>query len=129
MNAFSVDTAVQSQESCRESCGSVEVYVRSQAVVSRRIAGETLIVPVRGKVGDLASIYSFNASGTLLWESLASLQSFADLVEAVECEYAVAREQAERDVMQFLNDVINAGLVEVREQVAVAAMTSAMQRF
>ena len=35
-------------------------YVRASSVVSRVIAGETLIVPVRGGVGDLASIYSLN---------------------------------------------------------------------
>jgi len=93
----------------------VDLYIRSQSVVSRRIAGETLIVPVRGKVGDLASIYSFNASGTLLWESLASPQSFADLVNAIDREYAVESEQAEHDVRQFLNDAINAGLIEIRK--------------
>ncbi len=45
-----------------------QLFVRSQSVVSRRVAGETLIVPVRGKVGDLASIYSFNGTGSLIWE-------------------------------------------------------------
>ena len=37
-----------------------EIFVRSRAVVARVVAGETLIVPVRAKVGDLASIYSFS---------------------------------------------------------------------
>lgn len=95
-----------------------ERYVRSQSVVSRRIAGETLIVPVRGKVGDLASIYSFNATGTLLWESLASPQSFHELVEILEREYAVEHERAVQDVRQFMNDAVTAGLVEGRQQVA-----------
>lgn len=49
-----------------------QVYVRSQAVVARCVAGETLIVPVRGKVGDLASIYSFNQTGSLIWRSMES---------------------------------------------------------
>ena len=43
--------------------------IRSDAVVSRLIGGETLVVPVRGGVGDLASIYSFNAVGTTIWEA------------------------------------------------------------
>jgi hypothetical protein len=106
----------------------VELYIRSASVVSRRIAGETLIVPVRGKVGDLASIYSFNATGTLLWESLSSSQSFADLVEELEREYAVEHEQAANDVMHFLRDAMNAGLVEIQEEVACAAMQSGARR-
>jgi hypothetical protein len=104
-----------------------QVYIRSKAVVSRRIAGETLIVPVRGKVGDLASIYSFNTTGTLLWDSLETPQNLAGLVDAVQHEYAVDREQAERDVRQFLQDTSSVGLVEIREQMAMAAMNSAAQ--
>lgn len=115
---------LQKSKSQPETSPLTERYVRSQSVVSRRIAGETLIVPVRGKVGDLASIYSFNATGTLLWESLASSQSFADLVEALEHEYTVEHEQAEHDVKQFLNDALNAGLIEVHEELADGILVS-----
>jgi hypothetical protein len=101
-----------------------QVYVRSQAMVSRRVAGETLIVPVRGKVGDLASIYSFNQTGSLIWQSMESPKTLRELISAVQREYAVAGEQAERDVKQFLQDTLSAGLVEVREQPSMAAMNS-----
>jgi hypothetical protein len=102
------------------------VYVRSPAVVSRRIAGETLIVPVRGKVGDLASIYSFNATGSLIWQSLESPKNLADLVEAVQQEYAVGYEQAENDVKQFLRDTLAAGLLESREDLRAESSMLAM---
>jgi hypothetical protein len=104
-----------------------QVYVRSQAVVSRRIAGETLIVPVRGKVGDLASIYSFNETGSLIWQRLESPKRLAELIDAVQQEYAIEREQAERDVKQFLSDTQSVGLIEVREEVSMAAMNSTAQ--
>ncbi|MFZ0199563.1 MAG: PqqD family protein [Candidatus Sulfotelmatobacter sp.] len=103
------------------------VYVRSQAVVSRRISGETLIVPVRGKVGDLASIYSFNETGSLIWQSMESPKSLADLISAVQQEYAVSYEQAERDVKQFLNDTLSVGLVEERQEVSLAAFNSSQR--
>jgi len=80
------------------------IFTRSQAVVSRRVAGETLIVPVRGKVGDLGSIYSFNETGSLIWQSLETPKGLSELISAVEQEYAVGQEQAERDVTQFLDD-------------------------
>jgi hypothetical protein len=113
MDQLPIEAALPTPNSEQESHALTDLYVRSQSVVSRRIAGETLIVPVRGKVGDLASIYSFNATGTLLWESLASPQSFADLVEVIHREYAVEVEQADRDVRQFLSDAISAGLIEM----------------
>jgi hypothetical protein len=104
-----------------------QVFVRSQTVVSRRVAGETLIVPVRGKVGDLASIYSFNATGSLIWQSLESPKSASELISIVEQEYAVEHDQAERDVKQFLHDMLSADLVQAREQVSMAAMDSTAQ--
>jgi Coenzyme PQQ synthesis protein D (PqqD) len=92
-----------------------QLFVRSQSVVSRRVAGETLIVPVRGKVGDLASIYSFNSTGSLIWQLLESPKCFDELVNVVESEYAVERDRAEQDVKQFLHDVLAADLVQIRE--------------
>jgi hypothetical protein len=90
---------------------SEETYIRSSAVVSRLIAGETLVVPVRGKVGDLASIYSFNAVGTTIWDALANPASVTALVDLIELEYDVSREQAAKDVESFLQEMQVAELV------------------
>jgi Coenzyme PQQ synthesis protein D (PqqD) len=89
------------------------VFVRSRTVVSRVVAGETLIVPVRGKVGDLASIYSFNATGSLIWQLLDTPRGRAELIGAVEREYQVGQEQAQKDVAQFLEEMLAVGLVEI----------------
>jgi hypothetical protein len=91
-----------------------QLFIRSKTVVSRNVAGETLIVPIRGKVGDLASIYSFNGTGSLIWQSLEAPKSLAELTAAVVREYAVESDQAERDVKQFLNDMSSVDLVEAR---------------
>lgn len=107
--------------------GSEQVFVRSQAVVSRRVAGETLIVPVRGKVGDLASIYSFNGTGSLIWDLLRSPMGLTELTRAVEQEYAVSPEQARRDVERFLNDMLSVGLVEACPAASIAATTPSVR--
>jgi hypothetical protein len=99
-----------------------QVFVRSRSVVSRRVAGETLIVPIRGKVGDLASIYSFNETGSLIWQTLETPKSLVELIEVVEAEYSVEREQAESDATRFLNDMLAVGLVEARPSVPVNAI-------
>ena len=89
------------------------IFVRSKSVVSRRVSGETLIVPVRGKVGDLASIYSFNEVASLIWQLLEMPRDVSELVSAVEREYDVDPQQAQQDVSKFLNDVLSVGLIEV----------------
>jgi hypothetical protein len=97
-----------------------EKFIRSQSVVARVVAGETLIVPIRGKVGDLASIYSFNGTGTLIWKLLESPKTVSQLAVAVAQEYDVDPSQAERDVESFVGEMKAVGLVEVPAPVAIA---------
>jgi len=97
-----------------------EMLVRSQSVVARVIAGETLIVPVRAKVGDLSSIYSFNGTGTLIWKLLEHPKTVRQLADAIANEYEVVPEQAERDVAEFVGEMRTVGLVEVAASMAMA---------
>ncbi len=85
--------------------------IRSDAVVSRLIGGETLVVPVRGGVGDLASIYSFNSVGTTIWEALAKPASRAELASLIAQEYEIGSDQAEKDLDLFLEEMGAAGLI------------------
>ena len=87
--------------------------MRSRAVVSRLVAGETLIVPVRGRVGDLPSVYSFNETGSLIWKLLDTPKRFAEVVSAVAQAYEVDAERVRQDVARFLGDLASASLVEV----------------
>ena len=97
-----------------------EKFIRSQSVVARVVSGETLIVPIRGKAGDLASIYTFNGAGTLIWKLLDSPKTIAQLAESVAQEYEVDAAQAERDVESFVTEMNAVGLVEVPASVAMA---------
>lgn len=104
-----------------------QLFRRSRSVVSRVVAGETLIVPVRGKVGDLASIYSFNGTGSLVWRLLDTSRGLTDLIDAVEREYEVEKEQAAKDVTRFVEEMLSVGLVEVCEGLAMTAPESTGQ--
>jgi hypothetical protein len=97
-----------------------EVLVRSESVVARVVAGETLIVPIRAKVGDVASIYSFNGTGSPIWKLLESPKTVAQLATAVAQAYEVELAQAERDVTNFVNEMKSVGLVEVPAAAFVA---------
>jgi hypothetical protein len=94
--------------------------MRSQSVVARVVAGETLIVPVRARVGDLASIYSFNGTGSLIWKLLESPKTIAQLAAAVAQEYEIELAQAESDVTDFVNEMKAVGLVEAPAVMAMA---------
>ena len=100
--------------------GREERFVRSESVIARVVAGETLIVPVRAKVGDLASIYTFNGTGTLIWKLLETPKTIAQLATAVAQDYEVELDRAESDVAEFLDEMKAAGLVEIPAAMAMA---------
>ena len=87
-------------------------FVRSDNVVSRVIAGETLIVPVRRGVADLASLFSFNAVGSTIWEALGKPRTVDELVSVVADAYDVTPEKAREDLQVFLNEAQTAGIIQ-----------------
>ena len=96
----------------------MQSYVRSDSVVSRVIAGETLIVPVRKGVGDLASIYSLNEVASTIWHAIVQPRSKDELVELIEQEFAGGRGRVEEDVETFLAEMQSVGLVSTAEAAA-----------
>jgi hypothetical protein len=119
------ETELKSRSSTLATIHRDEMFVRSQSVVARVVAGETLIVPVRAKVGDLASIYSFNGTGTLIWKLLESPKTVTELATAIAQEYEVDLMQAERDVTEFVGEMKAAGLIEVPALVAMVGNQTA----
>ena len=87
-------------------------FAKKGEFVARVIEGETIIVPVRGQVGDLESIYNLNEVGSLIWERLDGRTTVSQIVEAVSAEFEVTPEQAREDALDFLNGLESAGLIE-----------------
>ncbi len=88
------------------------LFRKSEAVVSRAVAGETVVVPVRGGVGDLGSVYTFNGVGSEVWEMVDGGRTAGEMAAEIERRYEVPGGQALRDVEQFLDELSREGLVE-----------------
>ena len=87
-------------------------HVQSTSIVSREIAGDTIVVPICRGVGDLDSVYTFNALGTHLWRLLEQGRTESELVAWVTMHYAVGENQALEDVRSFVADLQAAGLIQ-----------------
>jgi hypothetical protein len=86
-------------------------HVRCDAIVSREVAGETIVVPICRGVGDLDSVYTFNAVGKHLWHLLAQGRTTEELASWVATQYEVDTEQASRDVQSYLAELREIGLI------------------
>ena len=86
-------------------------YARNTAIVSRDVAGETIVVPICKGVGDLDSVYTFNPQGRSLWRLLENGQSVEELANWVVEHYEVDAKQAFADVQSYLAELQEVGLV------------------
>ena len=90
-----------------------EVYIRSRAIVSRHIGGETLVLPVTGDVGDLTRFYTLNETATAIWEALEKPRSLAEICDVIERKYEISKARAEEDMAFFVREMCSLGLVTV----------------
>lgn len=81
-------------------------------MVTRTVADETIIVPVRAGVANLNSIFTLNDVGSVIWARLDGQASTAELVDAVTESHEVTREEAARDVGEFLDALAHRGLIQ-----------------
>lgn len=87
--------------------------IHGRAVVTRRIAGETILVPVAGDVADLEAVYTLNEVGSFVWDLIDGQRSAQAIAEAVCADYEITLEQAVPDVDDLLAALTSRGLVRV----------------
>jgi hypothetical protein len=82
-----------------------KIYRRNENFVFRRIEGETILVPIRGNVGDLDCIYSLNPVAAMVWERLdgsADLKAIHDIIAE---QYDVSADEVRTDLLSFINEM------------------------
>src|SRR3954451_15240761 len=84
---------------------------KADGFVSRDIADDTIIVPVRGGVGDLDAIFTLNAVGATIWKLIDGATPVERLAGAVSAVYEVTPDDAARDVGEFVKLLTDKGLL------------------
>jgi hypothetical protein len=86
-------------------------FIRNQEVVSRKIDGELIIVPISSGVGDLNSLYTLNPVGSVLWDFMTEGHTVGEMVQRVCDEFEVTKPEAEKDIETFLDSLLEEKLV------------------
>lgn len=87
------------------------VFGRVSDIVPRQIAGDTILVAVRGELARLERLHVLNSVGEFIWGLLDGHRSVADVSADVTANFDVDAATAFRDVTEFLADLEDAGLV------------------
>jgi len=86
-------------------------FTKEKDLVTRDVAGEEIIVPIKGHVGDLEGVFTLNEVGAMIWRLIDGQTTVRQLMEAVRNEYDVEVPEAEKDVVDFLRSLEDAGLI------------------
>jgi hypothetical protein len=89
-----------------------QAFRRSGNFATRRIGGETIVVPIRSQAAELDSVFVLNEVGAALWGWLEVERSADDLIRHVAEGFDTTPDTAREDVERFLGQLTEAGLVE-----------------
>jgi len=88
-----------------------EIYQKDPSIVSRKIADEVILVPIRQHVGDLESIFTLNETAATAWVLIDGQHSLAEISEQIVSEYEVSLEQAQSDVLELVQELVQIGAI------------------
>ncbi|MBL7069706.1 MAG: PqqD family protein [Candidatus Omnitrophica bacterium] len=93
--------------------------------VARHIFDEVVIMPLCKSQDDMQYIYSIsNETGSKVWQLLDGKHSVGDILKS---EYKGQKEVIEREVLEFIGDVFEAGLIEKSKETK-STMSNSLQQ-
>ena len=78
------------------------VYRQQASLAEREIAGEVLLVPVRGKLAQLQQIFSLNPVGAFIWRQLDGQRDLKGIHQGLVDKFEVTGDEAERDLLEYV---------------------------
>jgi len=87
------------------------VFDKQKDIVHRTIAGESLLVPIRGELADMQRIYALNSVADFIWERIDGAASVAEITDAVAADFDTDVGQAAADTAALIADLDAAGLL------------------
>ena len=88
------------------------VYRKRDRTVTRRIAGETLLVPVKGNLADMEHVFVLEGAGDFVWERIDGHRPIGDIAAELAEEFGVDKDCTLADVEEFTAELLEADLIE-----------------
>jgi len=88
------------------------VYAREANVVSREVAGEVFLVPIRGRLADMRRIFVLNPVGEAVWDRIDGTRSLDSICSDVVERFDVSSEVAGADIREFVERLREEDLVK-----------------
>jgi hypothetical protein len=87
-------------------------FKKSDRMVSRFVAGQVVLVPLRKNAGELDSIFTLNETGALVWDLLNEQPRLREILEKMVSEYEIDEAEAAQDLLELIAHLVEVGAVE-----------------
>ena len=87
-------------------------YRKKKNFVTREVAGETLIVPLRGKLADMQHIFALDAVAAFIWANLDGKKDMDRICRDVTEHFETGDRDVTADARDFIQELIEADLIE-----------------
>lgn len=88
------------------------VFRKAEDLVAREVAGETIVVPIRGKLADMRRVFALNPVARHLWDAIDGRRAFGELCESVLARFDAPPATAEAECAELIGKLLDAGLIE-----------------
>ena len=91
------------------------VLKKDDNIVTRQIADETILVPIREKIGDMQKIFSISETANYIWKNIDGKKTVRDIYNELLENYDVPDELLRVHLMEFIDALYKAHLVSIVE--------------
>jgi hypothetical protein len=86
------------------------VYRKNADVVTRRIANELFLVPIKGNIADMQRIFTLNPVAEYIWQQI-DMKNLNEICDGILDRFEVEKERAEADIRELIMELLEADLI------------------
>lgn len=87
------------------------IFKKNGEIVSRKVAGELILVPVQGELANMQRIFALDEVADCIWEQLDGEKNLDEILSNILDMFGVERKKAREDLMKFIEELQGAGLI------------------
>lgn len=92
-----------------------DILRKKESVVVREIAGETLLVPVRGELAQLHKLFSLNPVAAFIWKQIDGVNDLGAIHRLLIESFDASDDEVWNDLRELVEDLSRSRLVEKLE--------------
>jgi phosphoribosylformylglycinamidine (FGAM) synthase PurS component len=89
-----------------------KIYKKNGDIVTRRIAGDLFLIPIRGKIAEMQNIFVLNPVSECIWQELNGQKCLDEIRKSVVAKFDVEEKRAESDIREFIAELLGADLIK-----------------